>query len=74
MSYIETSTRRNFENVFLKKLNDTILNITQIITRDKVFKYEDFICNPYNKQCVDEETCNEKITIKPITETLDETY
>lgn len=74
MSYIETSTRRNFENVFLKKLNDTILNSTQIITRDKVFKYEDFICNPYNKQCVDEETCNEKITIKPITETLDETY
>jgi hypothetical protein len=73
MSYIETSTRRNFENVFLKKLNDTILYNTQIITRDKVFKYEDFICNPYNKNCVDEETCNEKISIKPITETLDET-
>lgn len=73
MSYIETSTRRNFENVFLKKLNDTILYNTQIITRDKIFKYEDFICNPYNKNCVDEESCNEKITIKPITEIPDET-
>ena len=68
MSFIETSTRRDFENIFLKKLNDTILNNTQIITKDKILKYEDFICNPYkkNENCVDEE-CDDNIETDPIT-------
>lgn len=66
MAYIHTATRHDFENNFLKKLNDTILNNTSLITSDSVLKYEDFVCNPYNENCVDEENCNEEIETKPI--------
>lgn len=67
MSYIETATRRAFESQFLQKLNDEILTRSDIITEDQVFKYEDFICNPYTYNCVEEETCGEEISTEPIT-------
>ena len=66
MAYVNTSTRYHFENTFLNNVNTTILSRSDIITEDNKFDYEDFVCNPYNNTCVDEE-CDENVSIQPIT-------
>lgn len=71
MAYVNTSTRYHFENTFLNNLNDAILSRSDIITADSKFNYEDFVCNPYNNTCVDEE-CDEDISIQPITPSDDQ--
>lgn len=71
MAYVNTSTRYHFENTFLNNVNDAILSRSDIITADSKFDYEEFVCNPYNNTCVDEE-CDEDISTQPITPSEDQ--